>query len=68
MTRPKGMPLNGTPYLMIAYIDDAPSAESSPPVEPVIVFKLVYLDSLFLVRRRHYQRHGQSPLPANSVG
>lgn len=45
---------HGIPCLVIAYIDDAASAEASTPVEPVIVFELIYFHSLLLVRRRHY--------------
>ena len=50
-------------YLMVAYVYDAASAEASPPIEPVIVFELIYLHSLLLIRRRHHQRHDRSQLP-----
>lgn len=39
----------GIACLGIAYIDDAASAKSSPPIEPVIVFKLINLHSLLLI-------------------
>ena len=53
----------GAPCLKVAYIDDAAGAESSPSVEPVIVFELIDLHSLLLVCRRHHQRHGWGQVP-----
>ena len=54
------VPAYGALVFEVAYIDDAAGAESSPSVEPVIVFELIDLHSLLLVCRRHHQRHGWS--------